>query len=57
VGPRLLRLAGRHDDLINLGGNKVPASQVEARVRELVEVRDCAVQPSVYKDCGPSSTR
>jgi long-chain acyl-CoA synthetase len=43
VGPRLLRLAGRHDDLINLGGHKVPAAHLEARIRELVDVRDCAV--------------
>jgi acyl-CoA synthetase (AMP-forming)/AMP-acid ligase II len=43
VGPRVLRLAGRHDDLLNLGGIKVPAVRVEDKIRELVRVRDCAV--------------
>ena len=43
VGPRLLRLAGRHDDLINIGGLKVPASQLEQAIRLLDGVRDCAV--------------
>ena len=43
VGPRRLRLAGRHDDLVNLGGHKVPASRVEAQIRDVVAVRDCAV--------------
>jgi acyl-CoA synthetase (AMP-forming)/AMP-acid ligase II len=43
LGPRVLRLAGRHDDLINAGGIKVPATVVETKVRELVKPKDCAV--------------
>jgi len=43
LAPRVLRLAGRHDDLINAGGVKVPAATVEAKVRELVRPKDCAV--------------
>jgi acyl-coenzyme A synthetase/AMP-(fatty) acid ligase len=43
LAPRVLRLAGRHDDLINAGGIKMPAAQVEAQVRELVQPQDCAV--------------
>jgi acyl-CoA synthetase (AMP-forming)/AMP-acid ligase II len=43
LSPRVLRLAGRHDDLINAGGIKVPAATVEAKVRELVQPKDCAV--------------
>lgn len=42
-GPRLLRLVGRHDDLINLGGVKVPAVQLESSIRQHDGVRDCAV--------------
>jgi acyl-coenzyme A synthetase/AMP-(fatty) acid ligase len=42
VGPRLLRLAGRHDDLLNVGGLKVPAAQLEQAIRALAGVRDCA---------------
>ncbi|HEY8048211.1 MAG TPA: hypothetical protein VIE63_03490, partial [Ramlibacter sp.] len=43
VGPRVLRLAGRFDDLVNIGGVKVAAAGIEAKVRELVHPRDCAV--------------
>ena len=43
VRPRVLRLAGRYDDLVNAGGVKVPAAMVEAKVRELVVPKDCAV--------------
>jgi fatty-acyl-CoA synthase len=43
IGPRMLRLAGRHDDLINLGGLKIPAATVEAQLRDLVQPLDCAV--------------
>ena len=43
VAPRVLRLAGRHDDLVNLAGTKVPAVQLEDRIREVSAVRDCAV--------------
>jgi acyl-coenzyme A synthetase/AMP-(fatty) acid ligase len=43
VAPRVLRLAGRHDDLVNVAGVKVPAAQIEAKVRELTQVGECAV--------------
>lgn len=43
LGPRMLRLAGRYDDLVNAGGIKVPSATVEAQVRELIPVKDCAV--------------
>lgn len=43
VGPRRLRVDGRHDDLINAGGLKVPAVRIEARIRALAGVQDCAV--------------
>lgn len=43
AGPRRLRLAGRHDDLLSVGGIKVPAAQVADRVRDLLKLRDCAV--------------
>jgi malonyl-CoA/methylmalonyl-CoA synthetase len=42
VAPRTLRLAGRWDDLVNIGGIKVAATVVETKVRELVKVADCA---------------
>jgi O-succinylbenzoic acid--CoA ligase len=54
LAPRVLRLAGRHDDLINAGGIKVPAARVEAHVRDLVRPRDCAVL-SVNLDGGATS--
>jgi acyl-coenzyme A synthetase/AMP-(fatty) acid ligase len=43
VGPRRLRLFGRHDDLVNAGGLKVPAAQVEADLRRILQPDDCAV--------------
>lgn len=43
VGPRLLRLAGRHDDLVNAGGIKLPALQLADRVRDALGLADCAV--------------
>jgi acyl-coenzyme A synthetase/AMP-(fatty) acid ligase len=54
LAPRVLRLAGRHDDLINAGGIKIPAAQVEAQVRELVQATDCAVL-AVNMDAGATS--
>jgi acyl-coenzyme A synthetase/AMP-(fatty) acid ligase len=43
VAPRVIRLLGRHDDLVNTGGIKVPAAEVEERVRRLVSPQECAV--------------
>ena len=43
VGPRKLQLAGRHDDLLNVAGLKIPAAAVEDRIRKIDGVRDCAV--------------
>jgi acyl-coenzyme A synthetase/AMP-(fatty) acid ligase len=43
VGPRMLRLMGRRDDLVNAGGIKVPAATIELQVRQLVQPKDCAV--------------
>lgn len=43
VAPRVLRLAGRYDDLLVVGGLKVPANEVESQVRELAQASDCAV--------------
>jgi acyl-coenzyme A synthetase/AMP-(fatty) acid ligase len=43
VGPRTLRLAGRYDDLLNIGGIKVPAAKVEEDVRQFAQVLDCAM--------------
>jgi acyl-coenzyme A synthetase/AMP-(fatty) acid ligase len=54
VGPRTLRLAGRHDDLVNAGGVKLSAAQVEGQVRELVKPQDCAVL-AVNLDAGETS--
>ncbi len=42
VGPRHLRLAGRQDDLINLGGLKIPAASVEAQLAGQPAIADCA---------------
>ncbi|NML46511.1 acyl--CoA ligase [Ramlibacter sp. G-1-2-2] len=44
VGPRQLRLLGRQDDLLDLAGIKVPASQLEAALRAQPTIADCAVQ-------------
>jgi len=43
VQPRLLRVAGRMDDLVNLGGAKVPAAQLEDTLRATGTVADCAI--------------
>lgn len=43
VSPRVLRLAGRYDDLLVVGGLKVPASEVESQVSAMTGARDCAV--------------
>lgn len=43
VGPRRLRLLGRLDDLLVIGGIKKPASQVEALLRAVPGVDDVAV--------------
>lgn len=43
VQPRLLRVAGRMDDLVNLGGAKVAASEFENTLRATGTVADCAV--------------
>jgi len=43
LSARVLRLAGRHDDLVNIAGIKIPAVQLEAKIRELAQVNDCAV--------------
>lgn len=44
VGWRRLQLAGRHDDLVNVGGIKLPAARIEAQVRQQPAIADCAVQ-------------
>lgn len=44
VGPRRLRLLGRQDGLVIVGGVKLPAEQVEERIRAQSTVEDCAVQ-------------
>lgn len=43
VGHRRLRLAGRRDDLVNVGGLKLPAAELETQVRALSCVADAAV--------------
>ncbi len=43
VGPRRLRLAGRHDDLVIVGGLKVPAAGLEERLRAQPAIADAAV--------------
>jgi len=42
VGPRTLRLAGRYDDLLVVGGIKVPANEVEQQVAGIAGATDCA---------------
>ncbi|MCD6078757.1 MAG: AMP-dependent synthetase and ligase [Ramlibacter sp.] len=42
VGPRMLHLAGRQDDLVNIGGLKVPASRLEAGLRAQPAIADAA---------------
>jgi acyl-coenzyme A synthetase/AMP-(fatty) acid ligase len=43
VGRGQLRLLGRHDGLVNLGGIKVPATQIEEQLRGLAGIADAAV--------------
>ncbi|MEP6790979.1 MAG: class I adenylate-forming enzyme family protein [Ramlibacter sp.] len=43
VAPRWLRLDGRHDDLLNIGGIKIAGARVEELIRELPGVLDCCV--------------
>jgi acyl-CoA synthetase (AMP-forming)/AMP-acid ligase II len=43
VGRRRLRLAGRHDELVNIGGLKVPAPQIEQQLRAQRPIADAAV--------------
>ncbi|HVE53342.1 MAG TPA: class I adenylate-forming enzyme family protein [Ramlibacter sp.] len=43
LAPRVLRLAGRHDDLVNVGGIKVPAAQFEAALRAQAGIADAAL--------------
>ena len=42
-GPRLLQIVGRVDDLLNIGGRKLPPSGVEALVLRHVQVGDVGV--------------
>lgn len=49
VGWRRLRLAGRHDDLVNVGGIKLPAARIEAEIRRQPAIADCAVQSVVLE--------
>ncbi len=48
-----LRLTGRSDLIINIGGNKVSPTEVEAVLRDLTWVRDCAVvgRPGPSGEC------
>ena len=54
VGRRKLRLRGRHDDLVNVGGIKVPAAEIEQRLRAQAGVADAAVL-AVHLDGGAVS--
>ncbi|HEY8361084.1 MAG TPA: class I adenylate-forming enzyme family protein [Ramlibacter sp.] len=51
VGWRRLRLAGRQDELVNIGGLKIPAAQLEATVRGQPGIADCAMQ-AVHLEAG-----
>lgn len=51
IGPRLLHLAGRQDDLVNIGGVKVPASRLEAGLRGQPAISDAAAL-AVHLDGG-----
>ncbi|MEJ5990118.1 class I adenylate-forming enzyme family protein [Ramlibacter sp. PS3R-8] len=42
LGSRLLQLAGRQDDLVNIGGLKFPASRFETVLREQPAIADAA---------------
>ena len=67
VGYRRLRLLGRHDDLVNIGGLKYPAADVEADLRKQPAIADCAVQAVQLEDgevtigialvCAPGATQ
>lgn len=50
VGRRTLQLAGRHDDLMNIGGLKVPAVQLEEAIRRQPAVADCTVLAVTSED-------
>ncbi|MCG2592965.1 acyl--CoA ligase [Ramlibacter sp. XY19] len=50
VGYRQLRLLGRHDDLVNIGGLKYPAADVEADLRKQPAIAECAVQAVELED-------
>jgi acyl-coenzyme A synthetase/AMP-(fatty) acid ligase len=43
ASPRSLRLAGRHDDLVNLGGIKVPAALVAEQLAGIAGIAESAV--------------
>jgi len=51
LAPRVLRLLGRHDDLISLGGIKLPAVELEQALLRQLGVRDAAVL-AVHLDGG-----
>jgi acyl-CoA synthetase (AMP-forming)/AMP-acid ligase II len=42
IAHRTLRLVGRHDDLLIVGGLKVPAKDIESQACELAQASDCA---------------
>jgi acyl-coenzyme A synthetase/AMP-(fatty) acid ligase len=54
LGPRVLRLLGRHDDLVSVGGIKLPAAQFERVLLQQPGVRDAAVL-AVHLDGGAVS--
>lgn len=54
VGERKLKLLGRHDDMVNIGGIKVPAARIEAALRDQPAIAGCAVQ-SVQVQGGTAS--
>jgi acyl-coenzyme A synthetase/AMP-(fatty) acid ligase len=54
VGERRLRLLGRRDDLVNIGGIKAPAAQLEAALREQPAIADCCAQ-TVHLDDGSTT--
>jgi malonyl-CoA/methylmalonyl-CoA synthetase len=43
VAPRRLRILGRRDDLVNIGGIKLPATRIEADLRAQPAIADAAV--------------
>lgn len=54
LASRVLRLAGRHDELVTLGGIKVPAAQLEQQLRSQPSIADAAVV-AVHIDEGAAS--